>query len=74
MASSVPQGTGEDAAKHLVVFLIFTVLLVLLEIDTEGWHLTHIVEVVGAMLLFYLPWAFWRTTQKKDGRRNLLSK
>lgn len=60
--------------KHIVVFLIFTVLLVLLEIEvTEGWHLTHIVEVVGAMLLFYLCWAFWRSTQKKK-RDNLLSK
>ncbi|HBP88615.1 MAG TPA: hypothetical protein PKK23_21095 [Nitrospirales bacterium] len=59
--------------KHIVVFLIFTVLLVLLEIEvTEGWHLTHIVEVVGAMLLFYLSWAFWRCTQKKDGRGSLL--
>ncbi|MBA3964225.1 MAG: hypothetical protein H0X47_00305 [Nitrospirales bacterium] len=60
--------------KHLVVFLIFTVLLVLLEIDTEGWHLTHIVEAVGAMLLFYLSWAFWRSTRKKKERDNILSK
>ncbi|MEO8327229.1 MAG: hypothetical protein ABI618_15365 [Nitrospirota bacterium] len=61
--------------KHIVVFLIFTVLLVLLEIEvTEGWHLTQIVEVVSAMLLFYLSWAFWRSTQKKDARENLLSK
>lgn len=59
--------------KHIVVFLILTVLLVLLEIEvTEGWHLTHIVEVVGAMLLFYLSWAFWRSTRRKEARDNLL--
>ena len=58
--------------KHIVVFLISTVLLVLLEVElTEGWHLVHIVEVVGAMLFFYLLWAFWRSTQRKEGKENL---
>ena len=50
--------------RHIVVFLISTVLLVILEVEvTEGWHLAHILEVVGAMLLFYLAWAAWRSSK-----------
>ena len=50
--------------RHMIVFLITTVLLVLLEVEiTEGWHLVHILEVVGAMLLFYLTWAAWRSSR-----------
>ncbi len=50
--------------RHMIVFLIATVLLVLLEVEiTEGWHLVHILEVVGAMLLFYLTWAAWRSSR-----------
>jgi len=46
--------------RHLVVFLITTVLLVLLEVElTEGWHLVHILEVVGGMLFLYLVWTAW---------------
>ncbi len=49
--------------RHIVVFLISTVLLVLLEVELlEGWHLVHILEVVGAMMLFYLTWAAWRSS------------
>ncbi len=59
--------------RHMIVFLIATVLLVLLEVEiTEGWHLVHILEVVGAMLLFYLTWTAWRSSQRKDGKENLL--
>lgn len=46
--------------RHIVVFLITTVLLVLLEVElTEGWHLVHILEVVGGMLFLYLVWTAW---------------
>ena len=46
--------------RHLVFFLITTVLLVLLEVElTEGWHLVHILEVVGGMLFLYLVWTAW---------------
>ncbi len=56
--------------RHIVVFLIITVLLVLLEVEiTEGWHLVHIVEVIGCMLFLYLLWAWWwqgRSSVKKS--------
>lgn len=46
--------------RHIVVFLITTVLLVLLEVElTEGWHLVHILEVLGGMLFLYLVWTAW---------------
>lgn len=46
--------------RHFIVFLITTVLMVLLEVElTEGWHLVHIVEVLGGMLFLYLLWAWW---------------
>ena len=46
--------------RHIVVFLITTVLLVLLEVElTEGWHLVHILEVLGGMLFLYLLWTAW---------------
>ncbi len=47
--------------RHIVVFLITTVLLILLEVElTEGWDLVHLLEVVGGMLFLYLLWAAWR--------------
>ena len=46
--------------RHIVVFLITTALLVLLEVElTEGWHLVHILEVLGGMLFLYLVWTAW---------------
>jgi len=46
--------------RHIVVFFITTVLLVLLEVElTEGWHLVHILEVLGGMLFLYLLWTAW---------------
>ena len=48
--------------QHVIVFLIATVLLVLLEVElTEGWHLIHIIEVVGGIMCLYLIWAAWRS-------------
>lgn len=56
--------------RHIVVFLFATVLLVLLEVEiTEGWHLVHVVEVIGGMVFLYLLWAWWwqgRSSVKKS--------
>lgn len=47
--------------RHIVVFLVATVALVMLEVElTEGWHLIHILELFGAMGFLYLLWAAWR--------------
>ncbi|MCP9468918.1 MAG: hypothetical protein NNA31_02845 [Nitrospira sp.] len=47
--------------RHVVVFLVATVVLVVLEIElTEGWHLIHLLELLGAMGFLYLLWAAWR--------------
>jgi len=47
--------------RHVVVFLIATIALVMLEVElTEGWHLIHILEVLGAMAFIYLLCAAWR--------------
>lgn len=47
--------------RHLAVFLIATVLLVLVEVQLlEGWRLIHLVELVGVMVFLYLMWAAWR--------------
>ncbi len=52
--------------RHVVVFLVATLLLVLLEVEvTEGWHLIHIIEVVGAMMFVYLLWAAWRSRRAR---------
>ena len=46
--------------RHIVIFFITTVLFVLLEVElTEGWHLVHILEVLGGMLFLYLLWTAW---------------
>ena len=48
--------------RHMVVFLVATVLLILLEVElTEGRHLIHIVEILGGMMFVYLLWAAWRS-------------
>jgi hypothetical protein len=52
--------------RHIVVFLITTVLLVLLEVElTEGWHLVHILEMLGGMLFLYLLWTAWWSRRKR---------
>ncbi len=51
--------------RHLVFFVITTVLLILLEVElTEGWHLVHILEVVGGMMFLYLIWTAWWSRRK----------
>ncbi len=52
--------------RHVVVFLVATMVLVILEVElTEGWHLIHILELLGVMGFFYLLWAAWRA--RPDG-------
>lgn len=47
--------------RHIVVFLIATLVFVILEVEfTEGWHLIHILEILGAMGFLYLLWVAWR--------------
>lgn len=58
--------------RHMIVFLITTILLVLLEVEiTKGWHLVHLLEVVGAMLLLYLAWAAWRSSRENGSSHTL---
>jgi len=52
--------------RHIFVFLVTTVLLVLLEVElTEGWHLVHVLEVLGGMLFMYLLWTAWWSRRKR---------
>jgi hypothetical protein len=54
--------------RHIVVFLVATVALVMLEVElTEGWHLIHILELLGAMGFLYLLWAAWRARSDRFG-------
>lgn len=51
--------------RHVVVFILATVLLVLLEVElTEGWHLVHLLELGGVVLLVLLLWTAWRTRSR----------
>jgi len=60
--------------RHVVVFLVATVALVILEVEfTEGWHLIHILELLGVTGFLYLLWAAWRARSsglesRTDGR------
>jgi len=47
--------------RHIIVFFIAATLLVLLEVElTEGWHVVHIMEGLGALVFLYLLWTAWR--------------
>lgn len=53
--------------RHMIVFFITAVLLVLLEVElTEGWHVVHILEILAALVFFYLLWTAWRTGRSGD--------
>jgi threonine/homoserine/homoserine lactone efflux protein len=61
--------------RHVVVFLVATLLLVVVEVElTEGWHLVHLVELMGVMIFLYLLWAAWRVPRGRADPRNLSSK
>ena len=47
--------------RHALVFLFATALLLVVEIEfVEGWHLIHLLELLGVMVFLYLLWAAWR--------------
>jgi hypothetical protein len=47
--------------RHVVVFLLATVLLILIDVEViEGWKLVHLFELLGLMLLLYMGSAMWR--------------
>lgn len=52
--------------RHVLVFLVATALLVVVEVElVEGWHLAHVVELVGVMVFLYLLWAAWRVRRSR---------
>ena len=52
--------------RHVLVFLVATVLLVVVEIElVEGWHLVHVAELMGVMVFLYLLWAAWRVRRSR---------
>lgn len=52
--------------RHILVFLVATVLLVIVEVEVvEGWHLVHLVELVGVMVFLYLLLAAWRVRRSR---------
>lgn len=52
------------ARQHGFVFVVATVLLIIAEVElVEGWHLIHILELLGTMLFLYMVWATWRAAR-----------
>lgn len=50
--------------RHMLVFLLATILLIIVEVEViEGWHLIHLVELLGIMLVLYMGWATWRVAR-----------
>lgn len=57
--------------RHVLVFLLATILLIIVEVEViEGWHLVHLLELLGIMLFLYMGWATWRVarTLMKQGK------
>jgi len=49
------------------VFLLATLLLISAEVDViEGWHLVHLLEIIGSVLFIYLGWAAWRVSHGQN--------
>lgn len=60
--------------RHVLVFLLATILLIIVEVEViegEGWHLAHLLELLGLMLFLYMGWVTWRVarTLTKQGKR-----
>jgi hypothetical protein len=50
--------------RHMLVFLLATILLIIVEVEViEGWHLVHLIELLGIMLVLYMGWATWRVAR-----------
>ncbi|NGZ10735.1 MAG: hypothetical protein CV088_15335 [Nitrospira sp. LK70] len=59
--------------KHVLVFLLATILLIIMEVEVvegEGWHLVHLFELLGFMLFLYMGWVTWRVARilRKQGK------
>ncbi len=59
--------------RHVLVFLFATILLIIIEVEViegEGWHLAHLLELLGLMLFLYMGWVTWRVARmlKKQGK------
>lgn len=57
--------------KHVLVFLAATVLLIVVQVEVvEGWHLIHLLELLGLMLFLYMGWVTWRVARmlRKQGK------
>ena len=52
--------------RHVIVFMLATILLLVLEIElTEGVHLVHVLEVLGVMVFLYLAWGAWLVRRRR---------
>lgn len=54
------------ARRHVLVFLLATILLIITEVEViegEGWHLAHLLELLGLMLFLYMGWVTWRVAR-----------
>lgn len=50
--------------RHVLVFLLATIVLIIVEVEViEGWHLIHLFELLGVMLVLYMGWATWRVAR-----------
>lgn len=50
--------------RHVLVFLLATILLIIVEVEViEGWHLVHLLELLGIMLFLSMGWATWRVAR-----------
>lgn len=50
--------------RHMLVFLLATILLIIVEVEViEGWHLVHLIELLGIMMVLYMGWATWRVAR-----------
>jgi hypothetical protein len=59
--------------RHILVFLLVTLLLIIMEVEViegGGWHLAHLLELLGLMLFLYMGWVTWRVARmlKKQGK------
>jgi hypothetical protein len=50
--------------RHVLVFLVATILLIIVQVEViEGWHLVHLIELLGIMLFLYMGWVTWRVAR-----------
>lgn len=58
--------------QHVFVFLVATILLIVVEVELiEGWHLVHILELLGVMLILYMGWVTYRAARILNKRQKL---